>query len=143
MEILCWPWMFLNSGMVDVYIVATEQTNPSWQHRRTTVCLIFLVPGSGSTWALVHNSSSGSPMELLSDRGCGWIIQEGSILTCLVVEPHGTADWRACMWLSLTPWLFPSVVASFQDQLIPRESRMEAALPAGTQMWKVHSFCYI
>lgn len=31
---------------------------------RNHSCFIFLVPGSGSTWALVHDFSSGSPLKL-------------------------------------------------------------------------------
>lgn len=71
--------------------------------------------------AVSRLSCTGSLLKVLSDSGCGWAVQEGSLLMCLVVEAAGTADRRTRMWLSLTPWLPPSVVAGFQDQLIPRE----------------------
>lgn len=81
--------------------------------------------------ALLHSSHTGSLLKLLSDSHHGCVIQEGSLLTSSVVEPAGTADWRTCMWFSLTPWLPPSSVARFQDQLIPKEENlMEASQPA-------------
>lgn len=88
---------------------------------RNHSCFIFLVPGSGSTWALVHDFSSGSPLKLPIRWGL-CLGHPGRVSTpTFSFEPARTADCRACMWLSLTPWLSPSVVARFQDQLIPRE----------------------
>lgn len=98
------------------------RTNQIGSVKEPWSCFIILFSGSGST----QNSSTQLTHRLSSEvaiRHLPWLghLQEGSLLTCLVVEPAGTADWRTCMWLSLTPWLPPSVVARFQDQLIPRK----------------------
>lgn len=102
-------------------IVSTEQTNQVESTKEPLSCFIILFSGSGSTGALLHNSHTGSLLKLVSDSCHGWVIQEGSLLTSSVVEPAGTARWRTFMWLSLTPWLPPSMMARFQDQLIPRK----------------------
>lgn len=95
-------WQWVSGCMTASDSVASEPQLATLENC-SPVALLF--PGSGSTQAPLHSSHSEPLLKLLSDGSCDWVIQEGSLLTCFVVEPAGTADWRARMWLSLTYWL--------------------------------------